>query len=72
MVRITVFTNSGVRIFVTKDYETIKNFTRDLGRALDGRMQCIWFEDINGILVTISPIGCIIEVEEIKENDNAS
>lgn len=62
MVRITTFTNSGVRFFVTKDYETKESFTRDLGRA-----QCIWFEDINGILVTLSPIGCIIEVEEIKE-----
>lgn len=66
MVRITAFTNSGVRIFVTKDYETKESFTKDLGRALDGRMQCIWFEDINEILVTLSPIGCIIEVEEIK------
>ena len=53
MVRITTFTNSGVRIFVTKDYETKESFSRDLGRALDGRMQCIWFEDINGILVTL-------------------
>lgn len=43
-----------------------KNFTRDLGRSLDGRMQCIWFEDVNGILVATSPIGCIIEVEEIE------
>ncbi|GEM_PF-4434170 len=67
MVRVTVFANSGVRIYVTKDYETTKSFERDLGRALDGRMQCIWFEDVNGILVTTSPIGCIIEVEEIKE-----
>lgn len=67
MVKISVFTNSGVRIYATKDYGTIESFTRDLGRALDGRMQCIWFEDIYGTLVTISPASGVIEVKEIKE-----
>lgn len=49
-----------------------KRFLGDLVMVRENRIKCVWFKDVNGILVSIPPESCLIEVEEIKENDDAS
>lgn len=72
MVKLTVFTGSGVRMYATETYKTLKEYYLDLNLVADGKTTCILFEDIYGTLVSISPINCAIEAKEIKENDDAS
>lgn len=72
MIIITVFANSQVMMYVTKDYTNAKDFLGDLVMVRENRIKCVWFKDVNGILVSIPPESCLIEVEEIKENDDAS
>lgn len=72
MVQFTVFTGSGIRMYATKRYKTLNEYYLDLNLVADGKTKCILFQDIYGTLVSISPISCIIEAKEIKENDDAS
>lgn len=69
MIRITVFTNSGAMMYVTKDYTNIKDYLGDLVTVRENRVKCVWFKDVNGILVSIPIESCIIEVEEIEERN---
>lgn len=71
MIRITVLANSQVMMYVTKDYTNAKDFLGDLVIVRENRIKCVWFKDVNGILVSIPTESCLIEVEEIKENDDA-
>ena len=72
MVKFTVFTSSGIRMYATKRYKTLNDYYLDLSLVADGKTKCILFQDIYGTLVSISPINCVIEAEEIKENDDVS
>ena len=69
MIRLTVYTNNQVMMYVTKDYTNIKDYLCDLVMVRENRIKCIWFKDVNGILVSIPPESCIIEVEEIEERN---
>ena len=69
MIRLTVYANNQVMMYVTKDYTNIKDYLGDLVMVRKNRIKCIWFKDINGILVSIPPESCIIEVEEIEERN---
>lgn len=69
MIRITVFANSQALMYVTKDYTNTEDFLCDLVMVRENRMKCIWFKDVNGILVSIPPESCIIEVEVIEERN---
>lgn len=69
MIRLTVYANNQVMMYVTKDYTNIKDYLCDLVMVRENRIKCIWFKDINGILVSIPPESCIIEVEEIEERN---
>lgn len=71
MIRITVFANSQVMMYATKDYTNTKDFLGDLIMVRENRIKCVWFKDVNGILVSIPPESCLIEVEEIEECNNA-
>ncbi len=72
MVRLTVFTGGGVRMYATETYKTLHEYYLDLNLVADGKTKCILFKDIYETLVSISPINCVIEAKEIKENDDAS
>lgn len=72
MVKLTVFSGSGVRMYATKRYKTIDDCYQELNLVANGKAMCILFEDIYGTLVSISPINCVIEAKEIKEIDDAS
>lgn len=72
MVEFTVFTSCGIRKYVTKRYKTLQEYYIDLNLVADGKTKFILFQDIYGNLISISPINCVIEATEIKENDNAS
>lgn len=69
MIRLTVYANNQVVMYVTKDYTNIKDYLGDLVMVRENRIKCIWFKDINGMLVSIPPESCIIEVEEIEERN---
>lgn len=69
MIRLTVYANNQVMMYVTKDYTNIKDYLGDLVMVRENRIKCIWFKDVNGILVSIPPESCIIEVEEIEERN---
>ena len=69
MIRLTVYANNQVMMYVTKDYTNIKDYFGDLVMVRENRIKCIWFKDVNGILVSIPPESCIIEVEEIEERN---
>lgn len=69
MIRLTVYANNQVMMYVTKDYTNIKDYLGDLVMVRENRVKCIWFKDVNGILVSIPPESCIIEVEEIEERN---
>ena len=69
MIRFTVYANNQVMMYVTKDYTNIKDYLGDLVMVRENRIKCIWFKDVNGILVSIPPESCIIEVEEIEERN---
>jgi hypothetical protein len=56
-------------MYVTKNYTNIKDYLGNLVMVRENRIKCIWFKDINGILVSIPPESCIIEVEEIEERN---
>lgn len=71
MIRITGFANSQVMMYATKDYTNTKDFLGDLVMVRENRIKCVWFKDVNGILVSIPPESCLIEVEEIEECNNA-
>ena len=51
---------------------TINDYLHDLLNVTNGRTTCLWFKDLYGKLVSISPINCIIESVEIKERNIAS
>ena len=72
MVKLTVFMGSGIRMYATETYKTLEEYYQELNLVADGKTTCILFKDIYGTLVTISPISCVIEAQEIKENDDAS
>lgn len=72
MVKFTVFTSSGIRIYATERYKTLNDYYLDLSLVADRKTKCILFQDIYGDLVSISPINCVIEAREIKEIDDAS
>lgn len=67
MVKLTVFTGSGIRMYATERYKTLDEYYLDLNLVADGKTTCILFKDIYGALVSISPINCVIEAKEIKE-----
>lgn len=69
MIRLTVYANNQVMMYVTKNYTNIKDYLGNLVMVRENRIKCIWFKDINGILVSIPPESCIIEVEEIEERN---
>lgn len=69
MVQLTVFTNSGVRMYATKTYKTLNEYYLDLNLVADGKTTCIFFKDIYETLVSVSPINCVIEAKEIKAID---
>lgn len=58
-------------MYATKDYTNTKDFLGDLVMVRENRIKCVWFKDVNGILVSIPPESCLIEVEEIEECNNA-
>lgn len=66
MVKFTVFTSSGIRMYATERYKTLNDYYLDLNLVADGKTKCILFQDIHGVLVSISPINCVIEAEELK------
>ena len=72
MVRLKVITNNRIEIYETDYYDTINDYLHDLLNVTNGRTTCLWFKDLNGKLVSISPINCIIEAVEIKERNIAS
>lgn len=67
MVKIKVFMSNGARIYATGKYKTLNDYYLDLSLVADGKSKCILFQDIYGTLVSISPINCVIEAEELKE-----
>ncbi len=67
MVKIKVFMSGGARIYATEKYKTLNDYYIDLSLVTDGKAKCILFQDIYGTLVSISPINCVIEAEELKE-----
>lgn len=67
MVKIKVFMSNGARIYATEKYKTLNDYYLDLSLVVDGKTKCILFQDIYGTLVSISPINCVIEAEELKE-----
>lgn len=67
MVKFTVFTSDGIRIYATKKYKTLNDYYLDLSLVADGKTKCILFQDIYGVLVSISPINCVIEAKGIEE-----
>lgn len=69
MIRLTVYANNQVMMYVTKNYTNIKDYLGNLVMVRENRIKCIWFKDINGILVSIPLESCIIEVEEIEERN---
>lgn len=66
MVKFTVFTSGGIRIYATEKYKTLNDYYLDLSIVAGGKTKCILFKDIYGTLVSISPINCVIEAEELK------
>lgn len=66
MVKFTVFTNNGIRKYATEKYKTLNDYYLDLILVVDGKTKCILFQDIYGTLVSVSPINCVIEAEELK------
>ena len=67
MVKIKAFMSGGVRIYATEKYKTLNDYYLDLSLVADGKTKCILFQDIYGTLVSIFPIDCVIEAEELKE-----
>lgn len=67
MVKIKAFMSGGTRIYATEKYKTLNDYYLDLNLVADGKTKCILFQDIYGTLVSISPINCVIEAEELKE-----
>ena len=66
MVKLTVFTSGGIRKYATERYKTLNDYYLDLNLVADGKTKCIFFQDVYGTLVSISPISCVIEAEELK------
>lgn len=67
MVKIKAFMSGGARIYTTEKYKTLNDYYLDLSLVADGKSKCILFQDIYGTLVSIFPINCVIEAEELKE-----
>lgn len=67
MVKFTVFTSGGIRIYATEKYKTLNDYYLDLSLVADGKTKCILFQDVYGALVSISPINCVIEAKELEE-----
>lgn len=66
MVKFKVFTSNGIRMYATEKYKKLNDYYLDLRLVADGKTKCILFQDIYGTLVSISPIDCVIEAEELK------
>lgn len=75
MLQITVFLNGSVRRYVTKDYafkngckSEIDAFNYELSCVSEGDKKIIAFiDEVTDTFVYVSPITCLIEVEEMPE-----
>lgn len=71
MVKLKVIANNRTEIYETDYYDTINDYLHDLVNVTNGITTCLWFKDVYGKLVSISPISCVIEATEVKERNNA-
>lgn len=75
MLQITVFLNGATRRYVTKTYEPkydnereIDVFNNVLSNVNQGYEKVITFTDeVTNTFVSVSPITCLIEVEEVPD-----
>lgn len=75
MLQITVFMNGATRRYVTKTYNSkydneraIDVYNNRLNNVNDGYEKVIMFTDeVTNAFVSVSPITCLIEVEEVPE-----
>lgn len=75
MLQITVFLNGATRRYFTKTFKPKYDNQRDLdvyndvlGIVNDGYQKVITFtDDVTDTLISVSPITCLIEVEEMPE-----
>lgn len=75
MLQITVFLNGAARRYVTKTYNSkydnecaIDVYNNRLSNVNDGYEKVIMFTDeVTNTFVSVSPITCLIEVEEVPD-----
>lgn len=73
MLQITVFMNGATRRYFTKTYKydnkrEIDVYNNRLSNVNDGYEKVIMFTDeVTNAFVSVSPITCLIEVEEVPE-----
>lgn len=75
MLQITVFLNGATRRYFTKTYKPkydnereIDVYNNRLSNVNDGYEKVIMFTDeVTNVFVSVSPITCLIEVEEVPE-----
>ena len=69
MVKLLVVMNCGTKTYKTETFKDKDNFKYCVGNVDLGDTKLISFTDIYGTFVTVSPTNCVIECEEVVEDE---
>ena len=68
MVKLLVVASCGTATYKTETYKNKEMFQNDIENVNDGYEKVIMFTDeVTNAFVSVSPITCLIEVEEVPE-----